>query len=175
MNCPKCGAEMPEHANFCTKCGEKLGKALAEQKPVEQTEQQPTVNSQPPAMAEQQHPKQSAFDVKKVNGFLAERFMPTFVIMGVIAWVLKELSALFIFSTYWLGIVLGVFSILFAFVFCMLGIYRYWMLKPQDGKHTNADIICFAIGIIAFIFVLITSIVVMVTGGSLQDILAGIA
>ncbi len=174
MKCPKCGADMPEHANFCTKCGEKLGKAPAEQEPVEQPEQQ-TVNSQPPALAEQQQPKQSSFDVKKVNGFLAERFMPTFVIVGVMVWALKELSVLFIYSTYWLGIVLGVFAILFAFVFCMLGIYRYWMLKSQDGKHTNSDIICFAIGIIAFIFVLVTSIVVMVSGGSLQDILGGIA
>ena len=171
MNCPKCGAEMPEHANFCTKCGEKLGKAPAEQKSIEKIEQ-PTVNSQPPATAEQQ-PKKSSFDVKKVNGFLAERFMPTYVIVGVITLVLMEFSALFVFSTYWLGIVFGVFAILFAFAFCSLGIYRYLMLKPQDGKHTNADIICFALGIIAFIFVLITSIIVMVAGGSFQDVLAG--
>lgn len=166
MKCPKCGAEMPEHANFCTKCGEKLGVAPTEQKPVEQAPvveqtQQPVVKANPPAVTEQQRPKQSSFDAKKANDFLTERFMPMYVITGVLAYVLTQLSALFVLLVSWLSTLLGIFSILCAVLFALLGTVRFLTFKSKDGKRTNTDIICFAIGIILFLFVLVTNIVVL--------------
>lgn len=162
--CRKCGAEQPKDYIFCTKCGAKLDEPsdeIKEHKAAVQYEQ-PAENDVKPAEAS---PVASANQTKPID-WLKTNFIPLYVILGVVSIVLLQFSTMIAFSALGFGVTLGVFAILCAIAFCAVGVVNF----VSDGnKHTARDIICLALGIIGFIYVLVTAIVVLKAASDLLD------
>ncbi|MDE6294025.1 MAG: hypothetical protein K2L88_05320 [Clostridiales bacterium] len=69
------------------------------------------------------------------------------------------------------------FAILCAAAFCAVGTIKYFTadIAANNNKHSVSDIICFALGIIVFVYVLVMSIVVLVQVGSALDAMNDLA
>lgn len=176
--CSKCGAELPDNAMFCSKCVEKVKRNST------QTEETPAVRpsaTESTAPAEAQQPVQNTVTApapvpapaeqtqakeKKpidISGMVNRNFLPLYVILGVVSLVLLEFSKLTAFNVFGLGVTFAIVAILCALAFAIVGAIRFFKADTSatGNKHTSGDIICFALGIIAFIFVLVTSIIVL--------------
>ncbi len=168
--CKKCGEELPEYAVFCTKCGLKYPVSGA---PTEDhaapspqqtdVEQQPIVQNGSP---EQQNPAPIQQGDTNTTGTQSPWFrnnsMALFIILGIVAYVLLQFSTVMVFKVYALGVLLGVFAILTAIAFCVIGIIRYVMSsKPAGKKHTTCDNVCFALSIIGVVYVLFMTLFVL--------------
>lgn len=183
--CKKCGAELPEYAMFCSKCGVENPLSLGEKayedepkdqvsQPIEQTPQPITQeNTTLPQAAEQ--PKDSNNgEAKKPLGVVAwikENFLPLYVILGVVSIVLLQFSTMTSLSAFGFGVTLGVFAILCALAFFAVGAVKFFTadISANNNKHSTGDIICFALGIIGFVYVLVSSIVVLVAVSDLLE------
>ncbi len=193
--CKQCGANIPEYAKFCPKCGmanpveavqqasdEPTVKPVVPQSeatpPVQQPAREPQYsdNSVPPQQqpviqqqASQQPPKPLDFT------WFNSHFMLLFVIVGVVAYALSQLAAVYISISTGFGIVLGVFAILFAAATLAVAIVRYVAAMHETAelrkKYAMRDNICLAVGIIVFVFVLLTSIALFVMGDMLSSFL----
>ena len=101
--------------------------------------------------------------------------MLLFVIVGVAAYALSQLAAVYISISTGFGIVLGVFAILFAAATLAVAIVRYVAAMHETAelrkKYGMRDNICLAVGIIVFVFVLLTSIALFVMGDMLSSFL----
>lgn len=178
--CKYCGAELPDIANFCTKCGA--------QNPIEKNAQVNvnSVQTQPvqpapaqPAPAQPQNkvqPADSAPTTKKLvldATWFKENFMALFVILGVVSVVLLQFATMIAFSTFGFGVFLGVLAIICSIAFCAVGVGKYFITDRTatlGKKHSTGDVICFALGIICFVYVLVTTIVVLKTASDLLDV-----
>ena len=80
-------------------------------------------------------------------------------------------------SVFGLGVTFAVFAILCAAAFCAVGTIKYFTadIAANNNKHSVSDIICFALGIIVFVYVLVMSIVVLVQVGSALDAMNDLA
>lgn len=175
--CKKCGAVVPERALFCPKCGveDPLSRAQnneeneALEQAIQPAEQE---NTNLPQSAQQPESVNSGKEKKPlgITAWVKENFMPLFVILGVVSIVLLQFSTIIALSAFVFAVTLGVFAILCALAFCAVGAIRFFTadVAANDNKHSTGDIICFALGIIGFVYVLVTSIVVLV---NVKDIL----
>ena len=193
--CKQCGANIPEYAKFCPKCGmanpveavqpasdEPTVKPVVPQSEATPPVQQPVPapqysdNSVPPQQqpviqqqASQQPPKPLDFT------WFNSHFMLLFVIVGVAAYALSQLAAVYISISTGFGIVLGVFAILLAAATLAVAIVRYVAAMRETAelrkKYAMRDNICLAVGIIVFVFVLLTSIALFVMGDMLSSFL----
>lgn len=183
--CKKCGAELPEYAVFCTKCGLKYPvsgaddddnystqpqprQTVAEQKPIEQS----------PAPEQQSNASLQQSETPTNTGAQSEWFknnsLALYIILGVVSYVLLQFSSQIAFSEFGLGVVLGVFAIMCAIAFCVVGVVRYVMNGKTTGKkRTTSDNVCLAIGIIGVIYVMFMAIFVLGAANNLYS-LAGL-
>ncbi|MCH5155173.1 MAG: zinc-ribbon domain-containing protein [Clostridiales bacterium] len=186
--CKKCGAELPEFAVFCSKCGVKYPVSAApEDEPEVQQTQESTVTAtsapqQPmqPTAAEkpaQQQPKQPAAPTPaptqngtqkpkssgNFKGWFKNNYLPLYVILGVVSVLLLDLTSTVANNTFGLGVTFGIFAILTSIAFCAVGVGKYFVCGSlnENKKHSAADKIFLALGIIIFVYVFISSIVVL--------------
>lgn len=179
--CKKCGAELPEYAVFCTKCGLKYPVSgatdddnYAEQQPQQTVaEKKPVVQNTAP---EQQNsapiqPSSTQPNTGAQSEWFKNNSMALFIILGIVSYVLLQLCSQIAFSAFAFGVVLGVFSLLCAIAFCVVGIIRYVMNgKIPNKKHTTCDNVCLALSIIGVIFVLFMVIFVLGAADSLLSL-----
>lgn len=135
------------------------------QQPVQyaQPTQQPMQYTQPTPPPQQPKPPKKPVDFTWFNN----HFILLFVIGGAIAFVLNELSAAYLAVSTAFAVVLAVFAILFACGFLAVAIVRIIASlkesKEERKKHSLRDNICIALGIIVFVFVLMSAVVVFYT------------
>lgn len=166
--CKNCGAELPEHAVFCSKCGiQNPVSAATEIKESSVPEQTVTKTDKAPV------PQTNATTEKTTTGsgkpanmtWFKNNFMWLYVIIGVASYLLLQLGTVMIAcGALGFGVMLCVLSIMAAIAFCVLGIIRFATADNRatiGRKFSNADIICFALGIMIFLYVFIMAIVVM--------------
>lgn len=167
--CKKCGYELPDHARFCSKCGtaEPLGNLSVEpSEPRDNNTTEAAVEKQTlPANTEGNKPSTAEGFVK----YVTEKFMPLYVILGVTAFVLSQFSTLFMFLSFALGVVIGVFAMIVAIAFCVVGSVKYFGGHKADDKRTNSEIICFAVGIIGAVFIIVSTSVLLKYGSDLWN------
>lgn len=179
--CTKCGAELLDNAMFCTKCGARVDK-VENYAPVQNDYIAPTQQPQPisdnqdsqisaPAPAESDGKK--AKKQINISGVISNNFMPLYVILGVVSIVLLQFATLMSLSAFGFAVALVVFAILCAIAFCVVGSIKFFSadISQNNNKHTSGDIICFALGIIGLVYVLVTSIVVLVSAKNILDAL----
>lgn len=178
--CKNCGAELPEYAVFCTKCGLKYPvsgattedyatpqpeQTEAEQKPIVQNTASEQQNNAP--IQQSATPANSGTQ----SEWFKNNFMTLYIILGVVSYVLLQFSSQIAFSSFGFGVVLGVFAIMCAIAFCAVGIIRYVMNgKILGKKHTTCDNVCLALGIIGVIYVLFMTIFVLGAADSLSSL-----
>lgn len=154
-----------------------------QQPPVQQPVQQPVQYAQPTQQPVQNVQSQQPKPPKKPVDFtwFNNRFILLFVIGGAIAFVLNELSAAYLAVSTAFAVVLAVLAILVAGGFLAVAIVRiiasFKESKEERKKHSLRDNICIALGIIVFIFVLMSAVVVFYTVSeinSANDALSGL-
>lgn len=166
--CKNCGAELPDNAVFCSKCGiQDPVRAAYDAKESSAPAQEVTQQNNAPV------PQTNATTEKTTTGlskpanmtWFKNNFMWLYVIIGVASYMLLQLGTVMIAcGALGFGVMLCVLSIMAAIAFCVLGIIRFATAdnKATIGrKFSNADIICFALGIMIFLYVFIMAIVVM--------------
>ncbi|MCH5165181.1 MAG: zinc ribbon domain-containing protein [Clostridiales bacterium] len=178
--CKHCGTEIPDFAKFCPKCGtadpiqvqEVKEPPKAPEQPVAVKEEQPQPvqpTPQPTQPAQQQSTKDSNPDVK---GWFTRNFMILYVLTGILAYALTELSASYMSVSKGFSITLGVFAILIALVFALIGIFNFitsLSASPElREKNRTKNIIIFIIGLVVFVYVLLMCIVVFDTLNTLN-------
>ncbi|MDE6200957.1 MAG: zinc ribbon domain-containing protein [Clostridiales bacterium] len=183
--CKKCGAELPEYAVFCSKCGLKYpvsgavddGDYTAPPQPIQTVEEQTQIeqNNEPaPAPATQPAAPltQSEKPTPVVNSeWFKNNSMALYIILGVVAIVLQQFCSQIAFYSFGFGVVLGVFGILCAVAFCVVGVVRYSINGKATGKkHTTCDNVCLALGIICLVYVLFMTIFVLGAADSLSSL-----
>lgn len=176
--CKKCGAELPEYAVFCSKCGvsdplSRVSKPVESDTPKQTTQNVEQEKSTLPQSAEQPVSNNSGKEKKPLDiiAWIKDNFMPLYVILGVTSIVLLQFSTMIALSVFGFGVALGVLAIICAVAFCAVGGIRFFTadVASNNNKHSSGDIICFALGIIGFIYVLVTSIIALV---AINDLLS---
>lgn len=176
--CKRCGAELPEYAVFCSKCGLKYpvsgavddGDYTAPSQPMQiVSEQQPMEQNsalQPAApVTQSEKPATSAN-----SDWFKNHSMTLYIILGVVSIVLLQFCTQVAYSSFGFGVALGVFAILCAISYCAVGVVKYMINGKTNGKkHTTCDNVCLALGIIGLIYVLFMTIAVLKAAGDLQD------
>ncbi|MDE7107746.1 MAG: zinc ribbon domain-containing protein [Clostridiales bacterium] len=180
--CKKCGAELPEYAVFCTKCGLKypVSGATDDDNYSEPPQPQQTVAEQKPVVQNTAPEQQNSAPIQQgatptSTGTQSEWFknnsMALFIILGVVSYVLLQFCSQIAFSAFEFGVVLGVFAILCAIAFCVVGIIRYVANGKASGKkRSTCDNVCLALSIIGVIYVLFMTIFVLSAADSLQSL-----
>lgn len=165
--CKKCGAVLPEHALFCPKCG--VESPLSRGDEYDQNEALDQENTALTQSAEQSDSSSSGKSIKLsgVTAWINENFMPLFVILGVVSYVLLQFSTIMALFVYGLGVTLAVLAIICALAFFTVGAIKYFTadVAANGNKHSKSEIICFALGIIGFVYVLFMSISELVAIG----------
>ena len=173
--CKHCGTEIPDFAKFCPKCGtadpvqvqEVQEPPKAEEQPVTVKEEQPTVaqpaqQAQPAAQPAQQKP--AANSDPDVKGWFARNFTIIYVLTGILSYALIELAGGYMAVSEGFCITLGVFAILVALAFALIGIVNFitsLSASPeQRANNRNKSIIMFTIGIVVFVYVLLMGIAI---------------
>lgn len=166
--CKKCGAELPEYAVFCTQCGLKYPTTdEATEGPAPQSQQTATEQK----LAEQNSaPEQKPAPMQQGNNnstgaqsaWFKNNSMALFIILGVVAYVLLQFSTVMVFMLYGLGVMLGVFAILTAIAFFVIGIIRFVMSgQPAGTKRNTCDKVCLALSIIGLVYVFFMTICIL--------------
>ena len=175
--CKKCGAELPEYAVFCSKCGVKYPVSAAPEDEITETSQvQNTQPVQPTAPQTTPPPQTAAVQTENnkpsvnVSGWFKNNAMSLYVILGIVTIALIQLSSTVISLSPGLSITFAVFAIICSVFFCVIGVVKYVVCAhPTDGKkHSTGDVICLALGIIAFVYVLISAIAVIDAANELR-------
>lgn len=140
------------------------------QQPVQQSAKPPVQYSQPqPQQSQQPKPPRKPADFTWFN----DHFMLLFVISGAIAFVLNELSAAYLAVSTAFAVVLAVFAILIAGGFLAVAIVRVIASlkenKEDRKKYSRRDNICLALGIIVFVFVIMSAVVVFYSVSKIND------
>ncbi|MCH5153730.1 MAG: zinc ribbon domain-containing protein [Clostridiales bacterium] len=168
--CKKCGAELPEYAVFCSKCGVKYPVSAAPDddipaEPVQEAYEQ----SEAPVTPTEKQPKSTL----NVTGWFKNYAMALYVILGVVTVALIQLSGSVVTLSTGFSITLAVFAIICSIAFLAVAIVKFVVCAhPIDGKkHSVGDIICLALGIIAFFYVLISAVAVIDAAKEVQDAL----
>lgn len=176
--CKKCGAELPEYAVFCTKCGLKYPVSggttedYATPQPEQTvTEQKPVVQNRVP---EQQNPAPIQHGAMNSTGTQSNWFnnnsMTLFIILGVVSYVLLQFCTAVV-NTFGFCVTLGIFAILCAMGFCTIGIIRFVISgKNTAQKRTTCDKVCFALGIIILVYVFFMTVAVLKSSSDLYDV-----
>ncbi|MBD5131673.1 MAG: zinc ribbon domain-containing protein [Clostridiales bacterium] len=163
-NCKHCSQEVPSYAKFCPKCG------MAD--PVDNPT---TLPENPPAAAHAPAPAPKAEKKPLDFGWFNKSFMVLFVIFGACAFTFMQLCGVYTpLVSFGFGITLGVFALLFALAFLAWGIIRFMLSlgeSIEQRKLTRTrDIICLAISIIGFLFVLLMCIAIFILGDGMNDL-----
>ena len=173
--CKKCGAELPEYAVFCSKCGVKYPVSAD---PVEDVYESDTPVA-PVQTPEQPLPQQSSTPTEKqpkstpnVAGWFKNNAMVLYVILGVVAVALIQLSGNVVTLSTGFSITLAVFAIMCSLAFLLTAIVKFVVCAhlTDDKKHSAGDIICLALGIIVFVYVLISAIAAIDAANMLNDL-----
>lgn len=145
IKCEKCEAQVPDNAKFCPKCGAPIAKPA----PVE-------TSASASAQTNEHAPTAKKTDIATAFNKI---FWVLFVSLGVTAYLLMEVAGMFILTSRGFSIVLAVFAILTAAGFCAVGIVNKVLSlsadEQQKAKHAVRNNICFAVGIILFVAVLL--------------------
>ena len=177
--CKKCGAELPEYAVFCTKCGLKYpvsgadddDYSVSEQPQQTIAEQKPIAQNVEPAPQNPAPIQQSKTPTGTQSEWFKNNSMALYIILGIVSYVLLQFCSQIAIAAFGFGVVLGVFAILCAIAFCVIGAIRYMMKgKTSGNKYTTCDKVCLALGIIGLIYVLFMTICVLSAADSLQSI-----
>ena len=109
--CKKCGAELPEFAMFCSKCGIKypVSSDADDEAPTEEA----TSNIKAPAVATEKQTKTAP----NIAGWFKTNAMSLYVILGVISVVLLQLSENVISLSTGFSVTLSVFAIICSVAF----------------------------------------------------------
>lgn len=166
MYCRNCGAEIPENAKFCSKCGTSIEHANVG---VDNSQaREPSAQSVPAT----EKPPKKPIDFGKFNKY----FWLIYITLGVSGYLLIELASAYTTVSTGFAIALGVISILVAIAFCSVGIVRFVSFFKESEetrkKHSLVNTICMTIGIILFVYVVLASIVVFGMTSALSEILA---
>lgn len=168
--CKKCGATLPEYALFCPKCG--VESPISSDKECDesaQIKQESTALTQSSNQSENKG--RSAKNPLSIIAWIKDNFMPLYVILGVVSIVLLQFSTMTSLSVFGFAVTLGVFAILCALAFFAVGAIKFFTANTEvnNNKHSTGNIICFALGIIAFVYVLVTSIVVLIAASDILE------
>ncbi len=178
MICDSCGANIPDGAKFCPKCGKAtVNKVVQPQPQPEAAVQQPktvepnleaAVTPQPTASAAPtpaaQPSVQKSGNSAMAFSWISKHFWGLFVAMGALAYLLMEISSLYVQVSATFSIVLGVFAIIFACAFAAVGILNkvasVYGDQKDKGAHTTRDNVCLIVSLILFVIVLLGSIAI---------------
>lgn len=167
--CSKCGGASPVMLTDGTSAANQNAGATGGAKPSNRQKQpaaQPIAAEQmqqedyyaePPATNDNVKPQKKSIDSEWFN----RRFIALFVIGGLLAFGLSELAMIYISTdvSNGFGITLAVFALIFAISTVVLSVVKFFVTTPKSEKgRTNGEIICFAVGIIIFVYVLLSSI-----------------
>lgn len=185
--CKNCGANIPDYSKFCQKCGMAV---VIEKKEVDrnsniekqkQVKQSPTEQSQEKAVANNNRPDNQPYAAKAIIidfKWFNENFWPLYVAIGLVSYVLMQIAAQLlgaqtVLSSYVMGMFLDVLAIISVSAFLVIGVLRYSFSdkrNPQTGKRMTADTICLIVAIIAFVYIVISSVIVMAIGSELHEL-----
>lgn len=177
--CQNCGNAIEEDgAKFCTHCGYAVeANSSAENYAGGESDvKNNTADKQRPEQskaAKEKTPKKP-IDLTKID----DKFWLLYIILGVCAFVLIQLSGTYVLVSFGMAVVFGILAIFTAGGFCALGVVRYLSFKKaNDGKEDKDKAgeirytVCFALGIIIMIYALLQCIMIFAAIGQLSDLL----
>lgn len=144
IKCDKCETMMPDGAKFCPKCGAPMTAAQ-------------------PAQTEQPASKQ-----KQASGLagILKHFWVLFATTGLLAYLLIDLAGMYLNVSVGFSVTLAVFALLCGIAFCTLCVLNKLCAGEEDKKkYATRNNVCFAVGIILSVVVLLGSIAIFVMAG----------
>ncbi len=175
--CQNCGNAIEEDgAKFCTHCGASIAVIASAENTASGGDVKNNAAAQQPSeqpKAPKEKPPKKPIDLTKID----DKFWLFFIILGVCAFVLIQLSGTYVLVSFGMAVIFGILAIFAAGGFCALGVVRYLSFKKaNDGKEDKDKAgeirytVCFALGIIVMIYALLQCIMIFAAVGQLGEL-----